>query len=120
MKRGDPQHWASVHHTMSILQGTCPIVKGKKGKRFVQFDDAQMIPCHFPKNPPPASGPTAEPSGNRKNRWPGIAEAKKSGFPLTIPFPRVKINKHAGVVELVDSVDLGAVTLGKVFRFRRS
>ena len=29
-----------------------------------------------------------------------------------------KIENHAGMVELVDSVDLGDVTLGKVFRGR--
>ena len=31
--------------------------------------------------------------------------------------PRVKIEDHADVVELVDSLDLGVVTSVKVFRF---
>ena len=40
--------------------------------------------------------------------------------PPRVP-PRVKIrgtNEYAGMVELVDSVDLGDVTSEKVFRFR--
>ena len=37
--------------------------------------------------------------------------------PLTKIFPHGKMTPHAGMVELVDSVDLGAVTSVKVFRF---
>ena len=36
--------------------------------------------------------------------------------PLTIKSGRDRIIPHAGMVELVDSVDLGAVTSVKVFR----
>ena len=46
----------------------------------------------------------------------------RQNAPPRIPL-RVKIRgtkEYAGVVELVDSVDLGDVTLGKVFRFRCS
>ena len=35
-------------------------------------------------------------------------------FRLTRDLRRAKIGPHADVVELVDSLDLGAVTLGKV------
>ena len=44
---------------------------------------------------------------------------KQQGL-LTTSLPRGRINPDAGVVELVDSVDLGDVTSGKVFRFRCS
>ena len=37
--------------------------------------------------------------------------------PLTKKLLRDKMTPHAGMVELVDSVDLGAVTLVKVFHF---
>ena len=41
-------------------------------------------------------------------------------FRLTRDFGRAKIEPHADVVELVDSLDLGAVTSVKVFQFQPS
>ena len=41
---------------------------------------------------------------------------KCEGLSLTSAGLRVRIHPYADVVELVDSLDLGAVTSGKVFR----
>jgi len=82
MKRSGPdKHWASVHHTESILIIQQRIVKEKNRKKQA-LPDSKL-------GKPPAN-------------------------PLTRNSRRDKMNNHAGMVELVDSVDLGDVASEKV------
>ena len=102
MKRASKKQWGSVHHTETILQATYRNVKGK-GEIFCTV-------CM--RNRLRVCGLTRARHRDRINT------VDQAFLPHPGKSPRVKTETYADVVELVDSLDLGAVTSVKVFLWK--